>query len=49
MIPMPRATVSRDALVALGYPVEWHAYPMGHSVCPQEIADMNRWLLRVLG
>ena len=48
MITMARATASRDALVALGYPVEWHAYPMPHSVCPQEIVDMNRWLLRVL-
>jgi phospholipase/carboxylesterase len=48
MITMARATASRDALVALGYPVEWHAYPMPHSVCPQEIVDMNHWLLRVL-
>ena len=48
MITMARATASRDVLVALGYPVEWHAYPMPHSVCPQEIVDMNRWLLRVL-
>ncbi len=48
MITMARATASRDALVGLGYPVEWHAYPMPHSVCPQEIVDMNRWLLRVL-
>ena len=48
MITMARATASRDALIALGYPVEWHAYPMPHSVCPQEIVDMNRWLLRVL-
>ena len=45
---MARATGSRDALLALGYPVEWHEYPMQHSVCPQEIADMNRWLLKVL-
>ena len=49
VIPIARATASRDALVALGHPVEWHAYPMPHSVCAQEIADMNRWLLRVLG
>ena len=48
MIQIARATQSRDALLALGYPVEWHAYPMAHSVCPQEIGDMNRWLLRVL-
>ena len=48
MLPIARALQSRDALVALGHPVEWHAYPMPHSVCPQEIADMNHWLLRVL-
>lgn len=39
---------SRDALKALGYEVEWHDYPMEHSVCPEEIADLNRWLLKVL-
>ena len=48
VIPIDRAVASRDALTALGYAVEWHAYPMPHSVCPQEIADINRWLLRVL-
>jgi phospholipase/carboxylesterase len=48
VIAIERAIASRDALVALGYPVEWHDYPMPHSVCPQEIADMNRWLLKVL-
>jgi phospholipase/carboxylesterase len=49
VIALPRATASRDTLAALGYPVEWHQYPMPHSVCAQEIADMNRWLVRVLG
>lgn len=48
MIGLPRATLSRDHLVHLGYPVEWHEYPMGHSVCAEEIVDLNRWLLRVL-
>ena len=48
VIPIARATQSRDALLALGHPVEWHAYPMPHSVCAQEIVDMNRWLLKVL-
>jgi len=49
VIPIHRASASRDALQALGYDVEWHSYPMPHSVCPQEIVDMNRWLVRVLG
>jgi phospholipase/carboxylesterase len=43
-----RGQASREALVALGHAVEWHEYPMGHSVCPQEIADLNRWLLAAL-
>ncbi len=49
MIALPRAEASRDALKAMGYAVEWHSYPMEHSVCPQEIADMQGWLVRVLG
>lgn len=44
-----RGVRSRDALAALGYEVEWREYPMGHSVCMEEIGDLNRWLLRVLG
>jgi len=48
VIALARATASRDALVALGYPVEWHDYAMPHSVCPQEVADINRWLPKVL-
>ena len=48
VVPMARAEASRDALQALGYGVEWHPYPMEHSVCPQEIADLQAWLVRVL-
>ena len=48
MITLDRATASRDALLALGYDIEWHDYAMPHSVCMDEIADLNRWLLRVL-
>ena len=48
VIPIARATASRDALRALGHPVEWHEYPMPHSVCAEEIVDLNRWLLQTL-
>ncbi|MES1980637.1 MAG: alpha/beta hydrolase [Pseudomonadota bacterium] len=48
VIALDRATASRDAMKALGYNVEWHEYPMEHSVCPQEIGDMEAWLHRVL-
>ncbi len=49
IIPLSRASASRDALQALGCDVDWHEYAMPHSVCPQEVADLNRWMLRVLG
>lgn len=49
MVALARGTATRDALVALGQTVEWHDYPMEHSVCPDEIHDLNRWLLKVLG
>ena len=48
VVTLARATASRDALTALGYSVDWHAYPMEHSVCPQEIADLEQWLCRIL-
>ncbi|HKD52843.1 MAG TPA: dienelactone hydrolase family protein [Steroidobacteraceae bacterium] len=35
-------------LRAAGYTVEWHAYSMPHSVCPQEVSDIAAWLRRVL-
>jgi phospholipase/carboxylesterase len=48
MVAIERGLSSRDALLAIGCSVDWHTYPMGHSVCAPEIADLNRWLLRVL-
>jgi phospholipase/carboxylesterase len=49
MITLALAQASRDALRALGHDVEWHDYAMPHSVCAEEIVDLNRFLLRVLG
>jgi phospholipase/carboxylesterase len=48
VVDIERGRTSREMLRALGYAVEWHEYPMGHSVCMEEIADVNRWLLGVL-
>ncbi|MDM0011855.1 alpha/beta hydrolase [Variovorax sp. J22P168] len=48
VVPLARAAYGRDALLALGYDIEWHEYPMEHSVCMEEIADLNGFLLRVL-
>ncbi|MCJ0762428.1 alpha/beta hydrolase [Variovorax terrae] len=48
VVPLAAARASRDALLALGHAVAWHEYAMPHSVCMEEIADLNRWLLQVL-
>ncbi len=49
VIPAPLAMRSRDLLRNAGYQVEWHEYPMAHSVSPPEIAAIREFLLRVLG
>jgi phospholipase/carboxylesterase len=48
LIPIRRAEASRELLVRLGYKVEWHSYPMPHSVCAPEIADIAKFLAQVL-
>jgi phospholipase/carboxylesterase len=48
IIPIRRAEQSRELLVSLGHMVEWHSYPMPHSVCAPEIGDIANFLARVL-
>lgn len=48
VVLLPRATASRDHLQSLGYSVEWHDYAMEHSLCQEEIQDIEDWLRRVL-
>lgn len=48
LIPGALARRSCERLRELGLPVEWHSYPMAHSVCPAEITDIGRWLRRTL-
>jgi phospholipase/carboxylesterase len=48
VIPDGVATRSRERLRAANYPVDWHEYPMAHSVCSAEIDDIRRFLLKVL-
>ena len=48
VVPLKSGTVARDQLIKFGYDVDWHQYPMAHSVCPQELDDIGAWLARVL-
>jgi phospholipase/carboxylesterase len=49
MVSAARGQAARDAVAALGNPVQWHDYPMEHSVCMEELRDVERFLRRVLG
>ena len=48
MLPLAMAAQGREQIAALGYQIEWHQYPIPHSVSAEEIADVARWLERVL-
>jgi phospholipase/carboxylesterase len=48
VLPLSLGVQSRNFLMAQGYTVEWHDYPMAHAVCAAEIADIREYLLRVL-
>ena len=48
VITLDRAVASRDALNKLGYRIEWHEYPMEHSVCMEEVQAIDAWLRQVL-
>jgi phospholipase/carboxylesterase len=48
IIPVQRAQQSRAALEKLNYGIEWHDYPMPHSVCGEEVRDIAAWLSRLL-
>jgi phospholipase/carboxylesterase len=48
VVPQMLGQLSRDALVTLGYDVEWHSYPMAHQVCPPEITDLRAWIAKRL-
>ena len=49
IVPLQLAEVSRMALKNRGYDVEWHAWPMPHAVCAEEIEAVSVFLERVLG
>jgi phospholipase/carboxylesterase len=49
IVPFAMGESMSRQLESIGYPVEWHSYPMQHAVCPQEISDITTWLRGRLG
>lgn len=43
VVALARAVASRDFLQQAGYAIQWHQYPMPHSVCAEEIVDLAAW------
>jgi phospholipase/carboxylesterase len=48
VVEMERGEMSKNALIVLGYSVQWKTYVMGHSVHPNELADISKFLRDVL-
>lgn len=48
VVPIALAVASRAHLTRTGYSVEWHEYPMMHSVCDEELVDIGDWLKKVM-
>jgi phospholipase/carboxylesterase len=48
VINISMAEKSRDVLSNLHYKVEWHDYPMAHSVCMEEIEAVSAWMQKTL-
>jgi phospholipase/carboxylesterase len=49
IVPIQLAELSRSMLESRGYDVEWHTWPMPHSVCGPELEAISAFLGRVYG
>tara|TARA_R110002073_G_scaffold94594_8_gene219938 strand:- start:232 stop:912 length:681 start_codon:yes stop_codon:yes gene_type:complete len=48
IVSISQAKTARKLLLDAQYPLEWHQYPMEHSVCAEEIVDISNWLRQIL-
>ena len=48
VIPLSYANSSKEKLLAAHYSVDWHEYPVAHTVNPQEIADIDHCVQRLV-
>lgn len=49
VIPFELVRPAHERMAARGLPLERHVYAMGHTLVPDEVGDMARWLRHVLG
>jgi phospholipase/carboxylesterase len=48
VVPYGLGKASAEELTRLGYALDWHEYAMPHSVCPEEVRDIEQWLRRII-
>lgn len=44
MVPVSFGEAARDRMKAMGQDVAWHAWPMQHEVCLEELVEIGRYL-----
>ncbi|MBL8330668.1 MAG: carboxylesterase [Rubrivivax sp.] len=49
LVPLSRGQAARESLAALGHTVQWQDYPIEHTVSMEEVRDVERFLVKVLG
>ena len=49
MVPLALGQGTREGLERAGYAVDYHEYPMPHTVCTEEVRDIGDWLAELLG
>ncbi|MCZ6689934.1 MAG: alpha/beta hydrolase-fold protein [Planctomycetota bacterium] len=49
LLPVGGAQTAAKLLEEQGYPIEYHEYPIGHSISVEELADIAGFLRRVIG
>lgn len=45
VVPLTAGILAKNALLAGGYAVQWQTYPMPHSVLPEQLIDIGRWIM----
>jgi phospholipase/carboxylesterase len=43
VVPFQAGERSAQLLRQLGFDVDWHAYPMAHQVCAEQVRDLGDW------
>jgi len=49
VVPFALGDDSRQLLTSAGYNVDWHAYPMPHSLCAEEVQVIAEFLTEAFG